>query len=59
MRINKWTVENEMEINQKKSGIIFFSIGCHRYYKPYFNGFPVVENYTYLGWNMNRKLNCE
>ena len=52
--IEDWCINNKMELNRLKSGIIFLEndnlVGTT------FAGFPVVKNYKYLGYLINREL---
>ena len=48
----KWTEENGMQVNHKKSGIL--SIGKHCKPGEFKRGFPVVDSYNYLGVLLNQ-----
>jgi len=52
--IESWCDTNKMELNRLKSGIIFLEndklVGTS------FTEFPVVKNYKYLGFLINRQL---
>ena len=53
--IKKWCLRNKMELNCSKSGIIFLE--NDKLVGTMFKGFPVVKEYKYLGYIVNRQLN--
>ena len=53
--LERWSIENKIEINKKKSGILMLQGTT---VLKTLNGFPIVDNYKYLGVTMNSKLNC-
>ena len=52
--IESWCNTNKMELNRLKSGIIFLE--NDKLVGHSFEGFPVVKNYKYLGFLINRLL---
>jgi len=52
--IESWCDANKMELNRLKSGIIFLE--NNNLVGTTFAGFPVVQNYKYLGFLINRQL---
>ena len=62
--IRTWCEENNLKINSKKSGIVEFlpRVGSRDHYLKvgsYFDGFPVVDKYKYLGLWIDCKLTME
>jgi hypothetical protein len=56
--IKSWSAENNLKLNEKKSGIVEF---LHRKSKPCLkidsiDGFPVCKEYRYLGLKLSNKL---
>jgi len=56
--VEQWTARNLMQINRRKSGIIFFKRKLSKYnnYQKILE-FPVVREYKYLGIYIDEKLN--
>ena len=58
--VEKWTEKNKMTINKKKSGIIFYKKKKRKRLKDNdIAGYPIVEEYKYLGIWMDQKMTFE
>ena len=55
-RIDKWSIENGINVNRKKSGI-FVIRGEEE--NDNVEGYPILNEYKYLGILMNKKLNIQ
>ena len=55
-RIDLWSRENGINVNRKKSGI-FIVKGEEQ--KDNVEGYPILNEYKYLGILMNKKLNIQ
>jgi hypothetical protein len=52
--IESWSLENEIKVNKKKSGILF--IQNRKCQETEIEGYPIRNNYKYLGIRINDKL---
>ena len=53
--LDKWSMENEIKINKKKSGILIFKNNRKNY--KFINDYPVKSFYRYLGVRIDDNLN--
>ena len=54
--IDKWSKENGINVNRKKSGIFVIRGEEH---KDNVEGYPILNEYKYLGILINKKLNIQ
>jgi hypothetical protein len=52
--LDKWSMENEIMINKKKSGILI--VDCQKTERKEIEGYPVKVNYKYLGIILNKAI---
>jgi hypothetical protein len=53
--IDKWSENNDILVNRKKSGIFMIT---KAFKDKDISGYPIVREYKYLGVPMDEKLNC-